>query len=31
VVAAGVVIITLWDGLESVIKARRTIKGQRTS
>lgn len=28
-VAVGIVVITLWDGIESVIKARRTVKGQR--
>lgn len=27
-VAAGIVIVTLWDGLESVVKARRTMRGQ---
>lgn len=27
-VAAGIVVIALWDGVESVVKARRTIKGR---
>lgn len=30
-VAAGIVVITLCDGIEPVIKARRAVKGQRVT
>lgn len=30
-VAAGILVITLWDGAESVVKARRALKGTRVS
>ncbi|WP_353951628.1 permease prefix domain 1-containing protein [Knoellia sp. S7-12] len=30
-VAAGIVVIALWDGIDSVVKARRGVKGQRVT
>lgn len=30
-VAAGIVLVALWDGIESIIKARRSLKGQPVS